>query len=429
MAEPSDPTDASDKKPAKAASDSKKPEKNGDSPAKAETDAKSARPAKADDKSAGKKDADKPVSGGKSSSVPGAGRGKPAGSQAKSEKSGGGGVFLVLLAVVILLGGGGYVTRDLWLPEVEPYLAKLPGFGASGEKATDEGQPSPVELLSRRIASLEKTLAENGGADRAMAALKEERARVQAELNKALARIDDLEGRLAEVRELASAVTSNSGAEVDLTPIFNRIDGLEKQDRETSGEVRSLSEKVEDIASKGAGAAGSGVVLAVAQLRDAVLSGRPYAAQLSALKSVAAGNTEIVAAASRLDSASERGLPTVETLQAGFSDIAGDIVAQARAGSGDWLDQATGRLSALVALRRTDGASGNPVEDAVARIEQDLTRRDVASAAKTAAVLADTVEGEARTLLEPWLLDAKARATAERALDAMHASALAALEG
>ncbi len=429
MAEPSDPTKASDKNPAKAASDTKKPEKSSDTPAKAETGAKSTKSAAAEDKSADKKDAGKPASGGKSSSVPGAGSGKPAGSQANNEKSGGGRVFLFLLVVVILLGGGGYVTRDLWLPEVEPYLAKLPGYGKSGDKAADGEQLSPVERLSQRVASLEKSLAENGGADQVMTALKAEKSRVQAELDKALSRIDDLEGRIAEVRELASAITSNSGADVDLTPILNRIDGLEEQDRETSGEVQALSEKVETIASKGGGAAGSGVVLAVAQLRDAALSGRPYAAQLNALKSVASGNTEITAAASRLDSAAEQGLPTVEELQAGFSDIAGDIVAQARAGNGDWLDQATGRLSALVSLRRTDGASGNPIEDAVAKIEQDLAQRDVASAVKTAAALSDTIDGEAKAMLEPWLLDAKARATAARALDAMHASALAALEG
>ncbi|MBO6518951.1 MAG: hypothetical protein JJ900_13015 [Rhodospirillales bacterium] len=418
MAEPSDPAKASDKKPAKAASETKKTDTKSDAPAKAAADAKDA------------KSEAKPSTTAKSSSVPGAGSAKPSQSKAESENTGGGGgrAFLFLLVVVILLGGGGYVTRDIWLPEVEPYLAKLPGYGGAGSGSETATQPSPVELLTQRVVSLEKSLAGTGGADSVMTALKDERARVQAELDKALARIDDLETRLAEVRTLASAVTNSSGAEVDLAPILSRIDGLEQKDRETTGEVAALSDKVETIASKGGGAAGSGAVLAVAQLRDAALSGRPYAAQLSALKSVATGNTEITAAASRLESAAETGLPTVEKLQAAFSGIAGDIVAQARTGDGDWLDQAAGRLSALVSLRRTDGASGNPVEDAVAKIEQDLAARDIGSAAKTGAALADTINGEAKAMLEPWLLDAKVRATAERALDAMHAAALAALE-
>ncbi len=422
MAEPSDPAKASDKKPAKAASDSKKPETKSDTQAKAAADAKDTKATKAEEKSS---------TAAKSSSVPGAGSTKPAESQAKTENTGGGGggrAFLFLLVVVILLGGGGYVTRDVWLPEVEPYLAKLPGYAGAADENAAAGQPSPVELLTERVASLEKSLADTGGSDSVMAALKEEKARVQAELDKALARIDDLETRLAEVRTLASAVTSSAGAEVDLAPILSRIDGLEQKDRATTSEVAALSEKMETIAAKGGGAAGSGAVLAVAQLRDAALSGRPYAAQLSALKSVAAGNTEITAAASRLESMAQIGLPTIEKLQAAFSGIAGDIVAQARTGDGDWLDQAAGRLSALVSLRRTDGASGNPVEDAVAKIEQDLAARDVTAAAQTGAALADTLAGEAKTMLEPWLLDAKARASAERALDAMHAAALAALE-
>lgn len=421
MAEPSDPAKESDKKPAKAASDTNKPETKSETPAKASSGA-------ADAKSASKKEDAKPAAGTKSSSVPGAGGSKPQDQKSGDETSSGGRAFLFILVLVILLGGGGYVTRDLWLPEVEPYLAKLPGYGETDGKP-ESNQPSPVELLSQRVESLEKSLADAGGTDSVMAALKDEKARVQSELDKALARIDDLESRLAEVRTLASAVTNNSGASVDLEPILSRIDGLEKKDRETTGEVAALSEKVENIANKGPGTAGSGVVLAIAQLRDAALSGRPYAGQLEALRSVAHGNTEVIAAASRLENASETGLPTIEKLQSKFSAIAGDIVAQARVGNGDWLEQATGRLSALVSLRRTDGASGNPVEDAVAGIEQDLANRDVGAAAKTGAALADTLDGEAKEMLEPWLLDAKARASAERALDAMHAAALAGLEG
>lgn len=413
MAEPSDPAKTPEKKPAKAADDTTKTADTKDAPAKPAADAKSA-------------------SATKSGSVP-SGSGKPAESQAKTEttagKAGGGGHgLLILVLVIIVLGGGGYATRDIWMPEVEPYLAELPGFGGS-DSATQSTAPSPVELLDQRIASLEKSVANQGSSDSVMAALKEEKSRVQSELDKALARIDDLETRLAEVRTLASAVTSSTGAEVDLTPILSRIDGLEQNNRTTSDEVAALSEKVQTIASKGPGSAGSGVVLAVAQLRDAALSGRPYDAQLDALKSVAAGNTEIIAAASRLNDGADAGLPTVEALQSRFSAIAGDIVAQSRVGDGDWLQQAAGRLSALVSLRRTDGGSGNPIEDAVADIEKSLMARDAASAVKTANALSDILEGEAKRILEPWLLDAKSRATAERALDAMHASALASLEG
>lgn len=438
MAEPSDPAKTPDKKPAKTASDTKKPEKNKEAAAKAD-----ATVAPVDEKDAAQSDS-KPGSKGKKSSVPGIGGAKPADSQAKIENAGGGGRgFLALLVIIVVVGGGAYATRGVWLAKVEPYLVNIPGLG--GAKSEPEqtvqpaqpeqtvqpeqpAQPKPEGTLSERLASLEKSFAQSGTVDSVMSALKEEKARTKAELDKALARIDDLETRIAEVRSLASAVTSSSGAEVDLAPILSRIDGLEKSDRETSGDVAVLSEKVENIAAKGSGSAGSGVVLAIAQLRDAALSGRPYAAQLSALKSVADGSPDVIAAASRLEAGAETGLPTIDALQTAFSAIAGDIVAEARAGDGDWLQQASGRLSALVSLRRTDGSSGNPVEDAVAKIEQDLAARDVGAAVKTGDALADTLTGAAKTTFDPWLLDAKARTTAARALDAMHASALAALD-
>lgn len=439
MAEPSDPTKPTDKKPAKSDNDGKSPDK-----ASVKAIDKAKDPVSKLDSPKGTANATVGSTGTatpsaadaakKSSSVPSSGSAKPASSAAAAEKSGGGGrSFMVVLVLAVLLVGGAYTTRAVWLPEVEPYLAKLPGFGGSSDAQTSSGnQASPVDALRDRVASLERTLAASGSdVDTAMAALKQEKERAQGELNKALSRIDDLEKRLGEVRTLASAITSNSGQSsgqsVDLAPILSRIDGLEQQGRDTTGEVKALADKVETMPARSA-AAGQGVVLAIAQLRDAALSGRPFAAQLSALRTVVGDNTDIIAAASRLSASADKGLVTHEQLQTRFSGIAGDIVSEARAGDGDWMQQAAGKLSALVSLRRTDGSSGNPVEDAVAKIEHDLSVHDAASAVKTADALADILQGKARALLEPWLLDAKARATAERALDAMHASALAGLE-
>lgn len=402
MAEPSDSTKPSDKKPAKA-----------------DATVKTSGTTQAEPSKAG--------ASTKTSSVPGSGSAKPSASQAQTQSKGGGAhPLLISLVVIGLAAGGAYTTRAVWMPEVEPYLANIPGFGSDESAAAKP--PSAVEVLSDRVATLERSLVVSGGeVDTAMAAMKQEKERVQTELKQALSRIDDLERRLGEVRTLASAMTSNTGASVDLAPILSRIDGLEQKDRETSGEVDALAKKIETLPAHGA-SVGQGVVLAIAQLRDAALSGRPYAAQLGALRTVAGDNADIVAAASRLKNNADKGLPTLDVLQGRFSALAGDIVALSRAGDGDWLQQAAGKLSALVSLRRTDGSSGNPVEDAVAKIEQSLKDRDAVTAVKTAEALFESVPENVKTVLEPWLLDAKARATSERALDAMHAAALAALE-
>lgn len=414
MAEPSDPVNKSDAKSAKADSKSKTNKKT--SPATA--------PATPVKNTEAKKPAETPSSS-KSSSVPSGGSAKPSAPAAAPTKSSGGGRgLLTLIIVIILIGGGAYTTRDVWLPEIQSHL---PAFMSGQDKPSGE-TVSAVDVLADRVASLEKTLA-GPSSDAPMAALKQESARAQSELNKALARIDDLERRLSEVRALASAVTSSTGGDIDLGPVLSRIDELEQKDQSRNSEVASLNQKLQSIETNGTGgASGQGVVLAVAQLRDAAMSGRPYSAQLFALQSIGSNSPDVIGAASQLTTNADSGLPTLHNLQSKFSSIAGDIVSLARIDGGDWLDQAAGKISALVALRRTDGSSGDPVEDAVANIEKHLNDQDIIAAVKMADALSELLQSDAQNVLESWLLEAKARATAERALNAMHASALAALE-
>jgi len=336
------------------------------------------------------------------------------------------------VVIIALAGGGAFVTKDVWLPMAEPYLAKVPGM-SNDQSASQGGMASPVDVLGERITALEQKLATSAANDGAMASLKAEKDRVQAEMNKALARISDLERRLKEVRELAQAVTSSSGGDIDLSPVMSRIDQLEDTGRRTTEQLAVLATQVDSglqasAANSGDGKA-SGLILALAQLRDTALSGQPYASQLNAFRILAGDNADYVAAASRLAGSADAGLPTADELSDKFSGVAGDIIALARSQDGDWLEQAAARMSSLVSIRRTDGQSGDPVEDAVAEIEARLDARDVPGAVQVASGLSDILTGEARSLLEGWLLDAKARAGAERALNAIHTSALAGLGG
>ncbi len=433
MAEPTKPTSKT------ASSDDKKPatEKKPDTKSTAKvttppqkSSAKTTTPDKADDKS---------KTATRSSSVPGSGPGKPSDSAADTtpKKSGGLRAALVVLVGIALLAGGAFATQAIWLPSVKPYLANVPGFKPAPAPAPQG--PSPVDLLTERLAALESkvTAAAETASDQAspsMAALDAERARVQGELDKALTRIGDLENRLTEVREMAQALTSTaSGGTVDLEPVMSRIDSLEQSGRQTSADLAALSDRLEEGLSAPSMAAGNGAVsaavLAIAQLRDTALAGQPYAAQLDALQTLVGDKPDVAAAVSRLDDTAAVGLPTAEQLATHFSGIAGEMIALARTGDGDWLDQATGQLSSLVSIRRTDGQSGDPVEDAVAAIEARLAARDVAGAVELATPLSDLLTGPARAMLEPWLLDAKVRATAERALNALQAAALAGLGG
>lgn len=400
----------------------KAPDKSDKKATKSET---AAAVSKADARPADVKTTDKPAEAAKatkSSSVPGSTPMPPAANTRSGRVRG----ILVLVVIIALLTGAGYATRAVWMPMAAPYLAKIPGFDQTATATGDAEPADPFDQLSDHVAALERKV--DDGTNDAMAALTAEKKRVSGELTKALQRIDDLERRLSEVRNMATALTG-SGATVDLSPVLSRMDGIEENSRVREQEIAALSEKVETLASTPSGSKGQGVLLAVAQLRDAALSGRPFAAQLDAMTTVAGNDTDLKAAASRLAAHAETGLPTVDDLARRFSEIAGTIVAQARAGSGDWLHQAAGKLSSLVALRRTDGKSGDMVQDAVAKIEADLRAGDITPAAETAAALSDSLPPSARATLESWLIDAKARASAVRSLDAMHAATLAGLDG
>ncbi len=396
-------------------------------------------PTKATDKTGPKaKASDK--STGRSSSVPGGGAGKPSESAAAQESNedakGGGGLkaALVMLVGIAIVAAGAYATKAVWLPSVQPYFADVPGFAPAPEP--EPQGPSPIDVLTDRLAALEQKLSAEpeDTTSETMAALNAERARLQSELDTALTRIGDLEKRLTEVRDMAQALTSTaSGAEVDLSPVMSRIDSIEEAGRQTNADLAALSERVDSgLAANAAASAGGGAsaaVLAIAQLRDAALAGQPFSAQIDALRALVGDRTEVVAALSRLQDSAATGLPTADALAAQFSGLAGEMLALARTGDGDWLDQAAGRLSSLVSIRRTDGQSGDPLEDAVAGIEARLAARDIPGAVDLASPLADSLRGGAREMLEPWLLDAKARASAERALNALQTAALAGFGG
>lgn len=436
MADTSDSSKKASDKSAKAESDKKKDTGSKDTAATksaasgpaseskpASTDTKSSAAAKpnnnkADDKKPTADAAKDTATGaksatGKTSSVPPT---KPAAGDTKAAgaASSGGRSVVVLIIVIALIAGGGFVTRDVWLPMAKPYLANLTG---------GTGEPG----IEARVADLEKKL--DGIDDAKMAQLQNEGQKMQAELSAALSRIDDLERRLAEVRELASSMTAGSGTEVDLSGVMSRIDDLETSRARRADEFAKLSERLANVADGSKAGTGQGLLLAVAQLRDGALSGKPYAAQLDVLKRVAGDSTDVIAAASALSARADKGLPTPASLEDRFGDIAGDIVIKTHAASTDWIEQTTAKLASLVELRRTDGKSGDPVEDAVAVIEKQLADADLGGAAATATALSDILPDGAKAVLEPWLLDLKARVSAERALDAMRASALAGLDG
>lgn len=272
-----------------------------------------------------------------------------------------------------------------------------------------------------------------------LAALDQRSQQMAAELDKALQRIAELEAGIKEVREVASQAAGQpggAGANETLASINRRLEALEGSAaaggalQQSMQQVRNRLEELEQQAAQARSAAkddSQALVLAVAQLRDSVRRGVPYADDLEALRKIADENGEIASSLSQLEGRAATGVPTLAALSRRFDAMAGKLVNAAQAGAdASWWEQAAERVGSLVTFRRKDGSVGG-AEGAVAQAEQLLDQGDLKAAVNVLEGLSPKLDANAKKVLDPWLDDANARLAAERALATLHVRAISAL--
>ena len=166
-------------------------------------------------------------------------------------------------------------------------------------------------------------------------------------------------------------------------------------------------------------------VLAVAQLRKSLEGGQSFAKDLEALKALAGQDPALKAAAAVLEKYAASGIATLGQLRDKFGAIAGEIVHAPKALRADgWFDRMVNRISRLVTWRRIDAEDGvDTVDSVVARTEAKLEFGDLIAAVGTLETLASMSE-DAAAAAAPWLTDAKARLSVERAISSMHVYAV-----
>lgn len=350
------------------------------------------------------------------------------------------------------------VTWPWWSERVAEVF---PALAPAGESAPAIGQ------LTGRVQALEqqtKSLAtEKSGT---LKQLEQERARFQAELKTLMARLGEVENAVAEARNLvkaADAPASKDLAKESLIALSDRLTELEKG----GGPVGALSQRVEqiekgsnqtpgstsapvapdpevmaaldDMAARlkrleketdghtgaGSDAAARAIVLAVAQLRDAMRLGRPFADDLEALKALAEGRPAIAQAVSDLAPQAETGVASLAVLRTRFKTLAGPIVTAAGAAGGEgWIAEAAAKLSSLVTVRRIgEAAPDDSVDALVARVDVLLSAGDLRAATDAIKLL----KGKPAEVVAPWLRAADARLVAEQAVANLHIHALSLL--
>lgn len=345
-----------------------------------------------------------------------------------------------LLAWIVLVGGvaigAAAVTWPWWsdkVPLVLPFL-----------DANVRNDPA-LQVLTGRLEALEqKAQALETARGSAYAQLEQERARFAGDLKDMVARLDQLENAVKEARGLIRAADSKDqtvAAAQSLDDLTSRLSRLEKEvekeqampeaasDQEIKAALSAMQDRLQRLETSRSATADTAsaraIVLAVAQLRDAVRRGAAFDRDLEALRSVAGGDAEIAQAMAHLAPHAAKGVATLAVLRTRFQALAGTIVA---AGAGDgapgWMAEAADKLSSLVKVRRVgDKAPAGSVDALVQQVDGLLAAGDL----QGAVTLVDGLAGKARDAADSWRQAAAARLEAEKAVANLHVLAVALL--
>lgn len=331
-----------------------------------------------------------------------------------------GGVFRLagLAAFVLIFFGTGYLTWPFWSHVVAPYIPGLETPPPSKQAAKPQPAPPSVQEM------------------------KTERQQMRQELSLLMGRMEAIESSLETVTKMVHATARSaedksggaaSGASVQA--LLDRLGALEKNGGEVKALIQRLDKLEKDdtqqaaVASAGSGssAKAQALVLAVANLREALALGGPFQGALDTLTAIGGEDPSIKTASVLLAKDAVRGIPALAGLRDRFDGLAGEIVRDSKmVAEGSWMDKATNRLASLVTWRRVDNREdASSVDAAVARAETRLKEGDLGGAVKALEGLSGNKKAQARA--EPWLRDAKARLVAERAVATLHVYAISLL--
>lgn len=365
---------------------------------------------------------------------------------------------LVILGLIVI---GGYL---LW-PTVRPLLV-------AQMHSESPGAMSAIEQLDHRMAQLE---AANSKYDGAIATIKASLDELSGQLNgladampggDVIAKLGEklaaLEASLSQLgRVVEQTASAGSGAALDLLNrefeiLKSRLAELARRQpassaastaamgaavadtielraenlrlREVVTALQARLEQVEDAVHQGAQeqrrtGQGHGLVLAVGQLRQTVLAGRPYGPPLAAVAALAMGDQGLSAAIGTLSTGAKMGIATQRALSDQFPSVARAVLRAEGSAGGGFLQRTWQRLSALVTVRRIGEVEGEEIDAVLARTEKRLASGDLAAAVEMMANLAGPAGDTARA----WLERAQSRLAAEDALAALQSRAIAGL--
>jgi hypothetical protein len=278
------------------------------------------------------------------------------------------------LCAILVLVFGAVGTSAYWLPLVQPYFPVKTqsddGQAALAARlAAIERKLDALQSLNDRVTNLERHPAPDANA--AIAPVADQLQLLTARLDRAETRLDRAETRLAELLKAQTA----------------RGDSAQRV-----------------------------LIVALADLGNAVSSSRPFAAQLASVEALGQGRGGWAMALHPLEDAARNGIPSVAVLAQRFSNETAPAILRADAAAPD--PQASlgetmlSKLRSLVIIRRTDGQGGTAsgAEGAVATAEAALDKGDLDGAVTALGALSGAPANAAAS----WLAQAQQRLQAEQ---------------
>jgi hypothetical protein len=259
------------------------------------------------------------------------------------------------------------------LTKIESSIAKLP--------AGDQG-------MSERLSAADNALKSLGIALTAITKRSDE---VAANAAEARAHADASEKVLTDLRNSVQDLTKNSSA------------GLSPADVDT---VQKRIAALEQVVKNAPTDRGARLALSAATLRDTVVSGTPFSAELDEVKSLGASEKALAS----LTPFAAAGIPQAPALAQELRALipAMQKVAGAQAPAGGFLERLQANAGKLVRIRPLDAPAGDDAAAVLARLDIATTRADIPAA------LADLerLDPAVRAPAQAWIGKAQARQTA-----------------
>jgi hypothetical protein len=273
-----------------------------------------------------------------------------------------------------------------------------------------------VDLLSGRVSKIEETIAKLPKTDAGMADRLTVTENAMKSLGIALAalnhRTDDIAGTVSQARERADAATKavtelqasvqNISKTNTAVPSPAELDALQKRIAELEQSAKSARA---DIAKTATADTAARLALSATALRDAVVSGGPFADELARAKALGATDIELAP----LVPFAASGVPSAQSLAQDLRALLPAMlkISSAQAPSG-FLERLEANAGKLVVIRPVDAPPGNDASSVLARVEIDAAKADIPAALADLGKLNDATRAPAQA----WFAKAQARQAA-----------------